>query len=179
MANEDETVPNFKPDVPASSSSAIVKSPDQAKALARKIAGEELPGECRFHCVTCGWNKTLKFEDDEIAALGGDITAYGGPCPDCESMTLTPHAGLMGDDVKTIYERAKKNRREEYAEQADVLVDRVKQEIGSVMGGSTLDPTPEEEHDPDNVHDPRPPGQRDDLPDADDVDSSGLDPRSE
>lgn len=180
MAKEDETVPDFKPDVPEQSTgTAIVRTSDETKALALKIAGEELPDECRFHCVTCGWNKTLKFEEAEIEALGGDITAYTGPCPECESETLTPHAALMGRDVQSVYERAKKNRLEEYREQADVLVDRVKQEVGSVMSGSAFDQTPEEQHDPANVHDPRPPGQRDDLPDADAVDEGDLTPRSE
>jgi hypothetical protein len=147
--------------------------------LAAKIAGEELPDECRFHCITCGWNKTLKFEEDELQALGGDITAYGGPCASCGSMTLTPYAALMGDEVRTIYERAKKNRREEARENADVLVERLREEAVSMMGGSTLQPTPEEAHDPASVHDPRPPGQRDDLPDMADVDANTLKPRTE
>jgi hypothetical protein len=177
VADEERKVPEFKPDVPVSSV-AIVKH-DDARAMARRMAGEEAPNECNFHCITCGWGKTLQFEDDEIAALGGDITNYGGPCPECASMTLVPRASLMGDDVGTIYQKAKANRRAEYEEQAGVLVDRVKDEIAAVMGGSTLSPTPEEEHDPANVHDPRPPSQREELPDADSIDPSTIESRQE
>lgn len=181
MANDDETVPDFKPDVPEST--ALVKTAEETKALALKMAGEELPNQCRFHCITCGWNETLEFEDGEIQALDGDITSYGGPCPPdrggCGSMTLTPHIGLFGPEMRTIYERAKKNRLEEAEENAEVLVSRIKKEVVSVMSGSTLDSTPEEQHDPANVHDPRPPGQRDDLPDADSVSDGDLSPREE
>lgn len=166
----DETVPNFKPDVPQTGV-AIVKH-DDARALARRMAGDEAPNECHFHCITCGWSKTLQFTEGEIQALGDDVTAYGGPCPaeegGCGSMTLVPRASLFGDDVGTIYAKAKANRRKEYEEQAGVLVDRVKGEIASVMQGSSPSPTPEEEH-----------GLRDDLPDAEQVDTSGMEPRKE
>jgi hypothetical protein len=141
------------------------------------MAGEEAPNECHFHCITCGWSKTLQFEEEEISALGGDLTSYGGPCPECDAMTLVPRASLMGDDVGTIYSKAKANRRKEYEEQASVLVDRVKGEIANVMAGSTLSPTPEEEHNPDDVHDPS--RTRDDLPDADSVDPSTMKARGE
>lgn len=177
VADEEQKVPEFKPDVPMSSV-AIVKH-DDARALARRMAGEEAPNECNFHCITCGWGKTLQFEEDEIVALGGDITSYGGPCPDCSSMTLVPRASLMGDDVGTIYQKAKANRRAEYEEQAGVLVEKVKDEIAAVMQGSTLSPTAEEEHNPDNVHDPRSASERDDLPDADSIDTSTMKPRME
>lgn len=161
-------------DIPQSS--AIVKNSDQARALALKMAGEEPPDECRFHCVTCGWNQTLKFEEEEIAALGGDITRYTGPCPPnqngCGNMTLVPHARLMGQEFETVYQRAKKDRTEEYKEQAKVLVDTVKEEI---VGGSLFDGGPQEPSAGD-IHDPRPPSQRDDLPDASEVDDD-LTPR--
>lgn len=177
MADEKQTTPDFHPDVPETGV-AIVKH-DEARALARRIAGEEAPNECAFHCITCGWSKTLQFEDDEISALGGDITSYGGPCPKCGSMTLVPKAALMGDDVGTVYQRAKANRREEFEEQADVFIEQVQKKVGDIMSGSTLSQTPEEHVDPDNVHDPRPPHMRDDLPSADSVDIDDLKPRSE
>jgi hypothetical protein len=161
-------------DVPASN--AIVHSRDEARSLALKIAGEELPDECLFSCITCGWKSTLKFDESEIAALDNDITSYSGPCPTCNSMTLVPHASLFGRDVQTIYERAKKNRLEEHQESANVLVDTLEKRVLGAIGG-TLKPEPEEEFDPGNVHDPRPPGQRDDLPDADGIDLDGLKPR--
>lgn len=183
MADEKQTVPEFQPDVPQTGV-AIVKH-DDARALAKRMAGEEAPNECHFHCITCGWSKTLQFEEDEIVALGGDITNYGGPCPSeggCGSMTLVPRASLMGDDVGTIYSKAKANRRKEYEEQAGVLVDKVKDEIANVMAGSTLSPTLEEEHDPDDVHDPRSAAARtrdEGLPDADSIDPSTMKARDE
>jgi len=179
VANDDETVPNFKPDVP-SASTALAKSPKEVRELARKVSGQDVPNECLFCCITCGWKGTIRFEEVEIEALGGDITAYGGPCTGCDSMTLTPHDSLFGRDVQTIFERAKKHRLEEARENADVLVGRLREEVVSVMTGSTLHQTPEEHHDPAQVHDPRPPGQRaEDLPDADDVAIDGLKPRRE
>jgi hypothetical protein len=174
----DNQVPDFRSDVPETGTS-IVKH-DEARALAKKIAGEELPNECHFHCITCGWSKTLQFEEDEIEALGGDITGYGGPCPECSAMTLVPRASLMGDDVGSVYQQAKANRRAEFSEQADVFIDKVQERVGAVMAGSTLEPRPEEVHDPANVHDPRPPSQREeDYPDADDVDTDDMKPRTE
>jgi predicted RNA-binding Zn-ribbon protein involved in translation (DUF1610 family) len=43
-----------------------------------------------FKCVTCGWSKMLRFDDDEIDLLHGNIRSYSGPCPECGSMTLVP-----------------------------------------------------------------------------------------
>lgn len=186
MADEENTDPDAAalPDVPVTHApgTAIVKSSEEARSLALKIAGEELPDECRFHCITCGWSKTLKFDDGELEALGGDITAYGGPCPECDSMTLVPYASLLGKDIETVYQRAKKKRHEEYREQAevqaDVLIDRVAGKVGDMMAaGSVLDPTPEEEFDPKDIHDPSA-AHRDDLPSAEEVGDEELTPRS-
>lgn len=187
MADEENTSPGVHPDIPTTHEpgTAIVKSSEEARSLALKIAGEELPDECRFHCITCGWSKTLKFEDGELEALGGDITAYGGPCPECESMTLVPYTSLLGKDIETVYQRAKKKRREEYQEQAevqaDVLIDRVADKVGAMMQpGSVFDQTAEEQVDPSDVHDPSAAQrERPDLPSADDVDESDLTPRTE
>ncbi|RLB38700.1 MAG: hypothetical protein DRH30_11085 [Deltaproteobacteria bacterium] len=173
---ENDSDPSFMPDVQPSGS-AIVKH-EEATALARKIAGEDPPDECRFHCVTCGWGKTLKFEEDEAAALAGDITSYGGPCGECGSMTLVPYASLMGDETKTVLQNAKAIRREEYQEQAEVLVDRVKSEVAVMMGGSTLSPTPEEEMDPESVHDPRTAAQKA-MDSVSEEDLENLKPRGE
>jgi hypothetical protein len=181
VADENQTDPEFKPDVPETGVS-IVKH-EEARALARRIAGEEAPNECRFHCITCGWNETLQFKEEEILALGGDITAYSAPCPDCNAMTMVPYASLMGEDVATVYQKAKANRLAEVEEQAEAnagaLVNRIKGEMSGIMGGSAFSPTPEEEHDPANVHDPRPVHEREDLPSADSVNIDDLKPRSE
>lgn len=117
-----------------------VSSRAEAMALARRMAGDAIPNEMRFRCITCGWDKTLQFDDDEILALNNDISQYGGPCGDCGSMTLVPFGSLFGADFKPILERDKEQRHKEYKEQAVVqaqtLVEEVKRHI---VGGSTLD----------------------------------------
>ncbi len=167
--------PKIYDDVPTGS--AIVKTTDRAQALARKMAGELPPNECRFHCITCGWSKTLQFEEDEIEALGGDITGYGGPCPECSSMTLVPYARLMGGDIKTINERARETRREEFKEQADVFVDRIKEEVAAVTTGTIFDGAPKEPTAEETAGGTT--TTRDEYPDADDVDTSDLRPRED
>jgi len=155
------------PDVVAGSALAVTTPKDAAK-LARRIAGEIPPNEMRFRCITCGWDKTLKFEDDEIEALGGDITGYGGPCGSCESMTLVPYSTLFGAEFKPILERDKEARHKEYHEQAVVqaqtLVEEVKKHI---VGGSSLDG---------GMSDPGVPEESAETPAADDTD--GLTPRN-
>jgi hypothetical protein len=162
--------PDFYDDVPTGN--AIVKSTSQAQTLARKIAGELPPNECRFHCITCGWSKTLEFDEEEIEVLG-DIRDYGGPCPGCDSMTLVPYEKLLGGDIKTINDRAKETRREEFKEQADVFVDRIKEEVAAVATGTIFDgagsmPTAAETSGGTT---------REEYPDASDVDVSNLKPR--
>jgi hypothetical protein len=168
MADEE----TLRPDVPTTN--AIVKTGADANALARKIAGKLPPDELRFACVMCGWDKTLKFEPDELVALGGDITNYCGPCPECDSMTLVPRDAIMGDDFTSASERARESRKEEYSEAADVFIDKVKEEVGGIMSGSTLAQPPEEQ---DDLGDKG--GERPDLPSADNVDPGGLKPRGE
>lgn len=155
--------------VPVPTSTALVSTTRDARALVKKIAGDEVPSECLFHCITCGWGQTLKFDEGEMAALDGDVTTYAGPCPECSSMTLVPKNSLWGGDVN-LHDMARKNRREEAMEvaevNADVMVDRFRREVVTVMSGSTLGKTPEEQHD-----------IREDLPDAESFDVEGLKPR--
>lgn len=151
------------PDAP-STGTALALSHKEATALALKMAGEPPPDECRFHCIMCGWNKTLKFEEAEIEALGSDITSYGGPCGGCGSMTLVPYDKLAGSDAQSILDQARANAREDAEIHADVLVDRVKQELSSAMGGGGA---------------PSGAKEKDDLPDASEVDASGMQGRSE
>lgn len=164
-------VPGFRPDVPGSS--IILKSKEEAARLALRLAGEEVPDECRFSCIQCGWNKTLQFDKDEIEALGGDIRSYAGPCGSCGLEMLRPYDSLGGSEFKPISQRAKDNRKAEYGEASEVFLDKMTDRIGNIMGGmmpnSTLDPSQDHKH--------TVPGQRGDLPKSEDIDLSDLKPR--
>lgn len=158
---EDEKLPVEKPDVPAEKGSgvALARFGNNSAALARSIAGETVPDECRFHCMSCGADKTLKFEEDEISALGGDVRSYTGPCWSCDLMTLVPRDVLIGD-VTSINERAD----QEYKKKIDVALDAVEQRVGKVLGGMVPKaPAVVDEHE--------------DLPDAKNVNISDLKPR--
>lgn len=163
MSTKDDTVPNIKVDVPIEKGNgvALERYGNKSAALARAIAGERVPDECRFHCMGCGADKTLKFEEDEIAALAGDITSYAGPCWSCEMMTLVPRDVLVGD-VTSIADRADA----EYKKRVDVALDAVEQRVGKFIGGMAGATTKTEV-----------PGERDDLPDVKDVDVNDLKPR--
>jgi hypothetical protein len=168
MADKEE---GLKPDVPQGSVLAI-RNPEDARALVRRLSDEPTPDRCRFHCVMCGWNGTLHFEPDEVAALG-DVSTYGGPCQGCQSMTLQPHDAIAGGAFKSIHEMASNNRKKEYSEAADVFIDKVSGRVGDmmtgVMPGSTLSPDPGQM--------PSAGPSRDHLPDAGDVDLSNMKPR--
>lgn len=158
-------------DVPTGA--ALVRSEGQQRALARRVAGIEPPDECRFHCPMCGWSNTLKFDDDEIEALGGDVTNYVGPCPSCSNQTLIPY-NKMYDNAVSAEQKATANRRKQYEEQADVFLDRAGQALGDMMTGSVFDKPDEEKVTKDHVAASHVPGNRPDLPDAADVDLSDL-----
>jgi len=168
MADE----PDIKPDVPM----AIVRSFDDVRALARRQHGELPPNECRFHCMTCGEDKSLEFDEDEMLALKGDPTQYRGPCWKCGRMTLHPYDNIQNGAFRSVNELARENKRREYGEAADVLFDKAKERIGDMfigMAGGSAAQT-------DGAAPPEPPvapAQRDDLPNADDVDISGMKPR--
>jgi hypothetical protein len=152
VADEDDKPPEYmrhiRPDVPTSG--AIVRSQNEARTLALKMAGKTPPNECRFNCPMCGWDKTLQFGQEEIEALGGDITSYAGPCPGCDNMTLVPHAHLLGEEFTPAYQRAQENMRKQYEEQADVFIDKATEAVAEMMGGGVLasaptDPAPASE----------------------------------
>lgn len=163
-------VPDFRPDVPGTA--IALKSREDAARLALRLAGEEVPDECRFVCIQCGWDKTLRFEKDEIAALG-DVRSYVGPCGGCGMEMLRPYDALGGAEFRPIAQRAKDNRKAEYSEASEVFLDKMTDRFTSVMGGmmpnSTLDASQDHKH--------TVPGQRGDLPKSDDVDLSDLKPR--
>lgn len=122
-------------DVPRTN--AIVKTEGEAHTLARRMAGEIPPNFGRFHCITCGWNNTLEFTAEEMDALGQDVTKYKGECPDCSCRTLVIYDALFGAEMKSIDQRAREGRREEFKEQADVLADRFGEEVRNVIGAVT------------------------------------------
>lgn len=158
----------------------MVHTPEQARNALQRITGKPKDEEV-YWCMSCGFAEdpedpsrvryprglTLKFDPDEIEALGGDLTNYNGPCPVCNCMTLVPMDRFSGQSIRQM---AKENRTAEYKEQAKAFVDVVKDEITG--GGSIFDNAP-----PDPTADDVPPGKTDDLPDADEVDDSDLKPR--
>lgn len=149
-------------------------------ALQRIVSGKA-PNEEVYWCMSCGFatdpndpskvaypsGLTLKFDEDEIEALGGDLSAYTGPCPCCNYMGLVPMDKFTGE---TIRGRSKENREAEYKQQAHAFVDVVKEELasGSIFSGAMEEP---------HAGGDGAPGQRDDLPDADDIDDGDLKPR--
>ena len=161
-------------DVPRSN--AIVKSGHDANYLARRMAGQLPPNESRFHCLTCGWSGTLKFSDDEMEGLGHDISNYSGPCSQCQCQTLVLYSKLFGQDLKSVNERAKEARREEWEEGADIMATRLRQEVVGMVGGSIFEggpeiPTPEQTSAGTRA------AERDEYPDESEIDVSNLKPR--
>lgn len=173
MADEKEE--GFKPDVPTGTN-IVMSTPEQKKAYLAKLAGESPSNECHFYCQNCGQDKTLQFEADEmkmLAAMSKLPREYDGPCWNCGTMCLMPYDSIESGAMKSVHEMASQNRKKEYGEAADVFIEKVQGRIGDMFGGggpvpgSTLD-------------EPTASGQkstRDNLPDADDVDISGLKPR--
>lgn len=155
------------------------RSKEETRHALQRVTHGKARDEEVYWCMSCGFAEdpsdpskvrypkglTLKFSEEEIQALGGDLSAYAGPCPVCEFMSLVPMDKFTG---QSIAEMAKENREAEYREQAKAFVDVVKDEIvgGSIFAGGPTDPT-------------APPGVRDDLPEADAIDDSDLKPREE
>lgn len=166
MADEEQKAPGH----------ALARTQQETKYALQRVMDGKAQNEEVYWCMSCGFAQdpndpskvaypkglTLQFEPDEIAALGGDLSAYSGPCPCCNFMSLVPLEKFTGG---TIQERARENRQAENREMAKTFVDVVKEEIagGSIFAGGPQDPT-----------EPGPPGQRDDLPDADELDESQL-----
>jgi len=145
-------VPDFKPDAVAGTALTLSNAVE-ARALVRRMSGEEDPTRCHFHCVMCGWSKTLHFDEEERAAVG-DVRSYTGPCPDCNSMTLQPFDTIANGAFKSIHEMASDNRKKDYSEAADVFIDRVTDRFGGSIasmapkdpvasGGTTRDQFPD------------------------------------
>lgn len=165
---------------PGEQASAIVRSAEEERALVlrqnMKPANEET-----YWCSGCGFvdmsdpsnvrhpypaGLTLRFSPEEIAALGGDLSAYTGPCPVCNYQTLVPKD--LGFGMTSGMERHRAERMAEYKEQADVqadvLVTRLKQEVVGMAGGSIFD----------QAGGAAAGDWQDDLPDAETVDTSKM-----
>lgn len=134
-----------KPDVPTGL--ATIPKGMSAQALARRTAGEIVQNELEFHCGSCGWNKSLHFDNDELEAMkaaGDTIRDYTGPCPKCGNMTLTPKDAYWGRDFPSMSELAQKNKRQEARVQAEEFVEVVAEKVGDMMGGSIPKPKVDE-----------------------------------
>jgi len=171
MSDKDPTKPNRieAGDVPVEKGPgvALARHGNNSAALAKSIAGEALPDECRFFCMSCGADKTLKFDEDEMSALAGDIRSYAGPCWGCDLMTLVPRDNLMGD-VSSINERSE----QEYKKRVDVALDEVEKRVGKMIGGGIASMAGAAKEAAPAVD-----GERSDLPDADSIDPNDLAPR--
>ena len=126
-------------------SALVVRTAEEADRLARTMAGEEHPTRVLFFCMQCGWKSTLELDDDEIEAIPtGSPRDYAGPCPGCGSMVLRPF-DLMFGGTETIDGMAKRNRRSEYEEAADVFLDRA---ANRFIGGIPTPPASSSAGDP-------------------------------
>ena len=121
----------FKTDAPTNA--LTLRTKEEARALARSLFGDAPPNRMRFVCVGCGWDKTLEFDDAEIAALGGDVTEYSGPFGKCGTMMLVPHGSVLAGT--NIEEMAQKNFYKQVDEASDMVLDKVEQRIADLMGG--------------------------------------------
>jgi hypothetical protein len=161
--NDTNLPPELLTDVPKTS--AIVTTRQEAKALARSMFGDDQPGRMRFICVACGWDKTLEFDEAEIAALGGDISEYSGPCGICDCQMLVPHGSILAGT--NIAEAAQKSFYKQVDDASDLVLDKVESRIADFMtGGGAKKPDAAA---PAAAAPAGGPITRDDLPDADTV----------
>jgi len=158
----------MKPDVPVGL--ATIPKGMSASALARRTVGEILQNELEFHCASCGWSGSLKFDKDEMEALDNNIRDYSGPCPKCSTMTLSPKDLYWGNEFPSMSALAQKNKRAEARVNAEEFVDVVAEKITDMMGG-TPKPTIEDPADPATAA----PIDKEELPEEPDL--SKLTPR--
>lgn len=129
-ASSSADAPGFLRDAPAST--AIVTTRQESKALAKSFFGEH-PTRMRYVCIACGWDKTLEFEVDEIAALGGDMAEYSGPCGGCNCMTLVPYGSILAGT--NIEEMAGKNFQKQIEDASDIVLDKLESRVVNLMTG--------------------------------------------
>jgi len=180
VAEEDNDIP-VRPDV--TGGSALVATDREAGAAIARMTGKPRNEET-YWCMGCGFVEdqnnptsvkypkgvTLHFDEEEIEALGGDLSSYTGPCPVCKYMTLVPMSKFGGG---TIQGDAMEQKKKDWDGQARAIVDTVKNEIagGSIFDGSMG--AAADAADREAGHAP----PTDDLPDADAVNDEDLKPR--
>jgi hypothetical protein len=150
--------------------------PLTGKELARVVertaimrhGGERPPDECLFHCSSCGFRGTLKFDSDEMALLDNDATRYSGPCPKCQMMTLVSADALIGDALN-LQDMAEKRLTRQVNVAVDAAMDRVEKKVGEMMGAKAAATDASDED--------TKPGVRSGLPDAKDIDLDDGDVR--
>lgn len=131
----------IKPDVPTGL--AVIPHGANVHALARRTAGEVLQNELSFHCMSCGQDKTLQFDDDEMAALDNNIRDYTGPCWNCQCMTLVPKDAFFGHDFPSMTDLAHKQKRKDARVQAEEFVEVLKENVGGMITGAAAAAKPE------------------------------------
>lgn len=180
----DRDEPAFVPDV--QSSNAIVRTPEEARASLARISGKPKDEEV-YWCMGCGFVEdqnnprsckypsglTLKFDPEEIEALGGDLSQYTGPCPVCKAQLLVPKNQISGQSISAeAHQHQVKQWHDQAQVQAEVFADVIgKKVVGSVFDGGMMDP----DLGGSDEGDVSGPGA--DLPDADEVDRSNMKPR--
>jgi len=142
-----------------------------AHAIARRTTGDIIQNELEFHCMSCGWNKTLHFDADELEAIGS-IRDYTGPCPGCDMMTLVPKEAFWGKDFPSMNESSIKQKKEDAKVKAEAFVDALTDKVGPMIAGSM--PKPSGDAAPADAPD-APAAPDADLPDE--VDLTKLKPR--
>lgn len=166
MAGDDPKI-DIKPDVPKGSA-IVPRTNDEAKKQAMILRGEMPPDRAHFYCVSCGKDKTLEFDKDELEVLDGDPRNYKGPCwniDECGAMTLRPYDEVF-DHTVSVSSQAAANKKKEYREQGEAFADALVDKALGVMAPKPPEAAPGAPQPPEEES--RPPGQRDDLPDATD-----------
>ncbi len=57
-----------------------VRTKEEARSQLVRLRGDRVPNECLFCCIMCGWEGTIRFDADELAAMDDEVENYGGPC---------------------------------------------------------------------------------------------------
>lgn len=139
------------PSAPSSALALTVSEQQERRATAIAKYNGKIPDECRFYCEACGWDGTLKFDDDELAALGHDPEAYTGPCPgkgavpatagdkgspavECGFHMLMPYR-LVTQGHEALMDASSRQRREDVEMATDVAFDRIAKKVAPFLGG--------------------------------------------
>jgi len=88
----------------------------------------------RYICMSCGWDKTLQFDEAEMSALGGDLTSYTGPCATCGFQMLVPHGSILAGT--NIEEAAQQNFSKQIDTASDLVLDKVEKRVTDFMTGA-------------------------------------------